>query len=310
MNSELSIFRPMRDVAGLDGAEALNAILPFVSKASDQHHAKQVARGRKKIGKRYLQRLFGTRDEQRHIEESWRNGYSRYDLAGAPRRASPWKWRDERLLVDEDGVARMRAAIIGSIIERLKPRRVLDVGCGDGIYPFLLAGAFPEVSFAGIELTETGHKAALALQEMPALPDHIVNYSLREHVDRQAFKRIEFTYGDACAMPYRTGEFDLVFTVAAIAQMEAVKDAALKEISRVTGGHLLTFEMFGDANRNLWRRMSVASRGFFREPIDALRPYQLEPLWATVDFPQDVFFGFALVLSRKAGSAEKMPFAA
>lgn len=87
MNNELSIFRPLRDVTGLDGTEALNAILPFVSRASDQHYARQIARGRKKIGKRYLQRLFGRRDEQRHIEESWRNGHSRYDLAGAPRRA-------------------------------------------------------------------------------------------------------------------------------------------------------------------------------------------------------------------------------
>lgn len=204
----------------------------------------------------------------------------------------------------------MRAAIIGSVIEKLKPRRILDVGCGDGIYPFLLAGAFPEVSFAGIELTETGHKAALELQAMPALPDHILNYSPLEQVDRQAFKRIEFTHGDACAMPYRTGEFDLVFTVGAIAQMEAVKDAALKEIARVTGGHLLALEMFGDANRNLWRRMSVASRGFFREPIDALRPYQFEPLWATVDFPQDAFFAFALVLSRKAEATGRVLSAA
>lgn len=278
------------------------ALRPFVSEMDQTRFVKGIRKQRKKVGKRLWRRLCGTRDEQRHIGDLWRIGHARYDIAGAPRKAAPWVWRNQNLLVDESGLARMRLAIVGAVIRKLKPRRVLDVGCGDGVYLLLLAGVFPETSFVGLELTDTGHQEAVEMQSMSALPGHLISYAPLDQQDLEAFKRIKFVQGDACAMPFESGEFDLVMTMVSIAQMKQVKEEALKEIGRVTGGHLLSLETFGDVNQSLWRRLTLASRGFFGGRINDLRNYQLNPVWATQDFPQEALLGLALVLSRKAGS--------
>lgn len=272
---------------------------PFVSEESGSAFSKRVRRSRKKIAKRAWLRWRGNApDELQHIDDAWKAGHSRYDLA-APKITSPWLWKDRRILLDENGIARLRGAIIAAVIRKLKPRRVLDIGCGDGIYPFLLAGAFPDIEFTGIELSEGGHKAAMDLQALPALPDHLARYNPLEQLEPEAYKRIKFVHGDACAMPFAPGEFDLAFTVGAIAQMKPVKDAAMREISRVTGGHLLTLEMFRDVNHGLWRRLNLVARDFTSDAISDLQAYQFEPIWATADFPQDALIGTALVLSRK-----------
>jgi ubiquinone/menaquinone biosynthesis C-methylase UbiE len=203
------------------------------------------------------------------------------------------------MFVDAAGAARMRSVMIGSVVRQLKPRRVLEVGCGDGINLFLLAGAFPEVSFTGLELTDTGHQVALDLQAKPVLPEQLLSYAPLDQKDPQAFKRIDFVQGNACAMPYETGGFDLVLTVLSIEQMEEVRRAALAEIARVTGGYLLSLEPFRDANKSIWRRLNVASRDYFRGSVLELQQYGIQLLWATADFPQEVTLGSALVLGRK-----------
>lgn len=280
----------------------VGALSPFVSEMDQARFVDGIRKQQRKVRKRLWRRLCGRQDEHLHMGDLWRMGHARYDIAGAPRNAAPWVWRNQNLLVDESGLARMRLAIVGAIVRKLKPRRVLDVGCGDGIYLLLLAGAFPETSFVGLELTDTGHQKAVEAQSMSALPVHLISYAPLEQQDMQAFKRIKFVQGDACAMPFESGEFDLVMTMVSIAQMRQVKESALKEISRVTGGHLLSLETFGDVNQSLWRRLTLASRGFFRGSINELRNYQLNPLWATQDFPQDALLGLALVLSRKVDS--------
>jgi SAM-dependent methyltransferase len=296
---------PLQLIDNLDldisGDGIFGALRPFVSKMDQVRFADGIRRQQKKVGKRLWRRLRGTQDEQRHIGELWRIGHARYDIAGAPRKAAPWVWRNQNLLVDESGLARMRLAIIGAVVREFKPRRVLDVGCGDGIYLLLLAGAFPKTSFVGLELTDTGHQEAVGMQSMPALPGHLISYAPFDQQDLQAFKRVKFVQGDACAMPFESGEFDLVMTIVSIAQMKKVKEAALKEISRVTGGHLLSLETFGDVNQSFWRRLTLASRGFFDGSINELRAYQLNPVWATQDFPQEALLGLALVLSQKVG---------
>ena len=124
-------------------------------------------------------------------------------------------------------------------------------------------------------------------------------YAPGEHQDPQAFRRIDFIRGDATAMPFDTGSFDLVFTVLSVEQMERVRDKALSEIARVSGGHVLNMEPFREANESTLRRLHVFARDYFRGSIAELPRYGLTPLWASMDFPQEVQLGAALVLSRK-----------
>ena len=100
-------------------------------------------------------------------------------------------------------------------------------------------------------------------------------------------------------MPFSDGAFDLVLTALSVEQMERVRTKALSEIARVSGGHVLNLEPFLEVNASGLRRLNAMSRDYFRGSIGELRNFGLEPLWATADFPQEVFLSAALVLSRK-----------
>jgi hypothetical protein len=60
-------------------------------------------------------------------------------------------------------------------------------------------------------------------------------------------------------------------------------------------------EPFRDVNEGGLGRLYVQSRGYFRGSIGELSDFDLDPLWATADFPQEAFLGTALVLASKQG---------
>jgi SAM-dependent methyltransferase len=302
-------LQPLNELGlNVDGGTVFEALRPFVSfKSESRRFGDEVRLRRKRLRRRLVRRIchgwFGsvrsTDQIRKEYDAVWEAGHTRYDITRGPQSFAPWRWNDMELLVDAAGSARMRSIMIGAVISVLKPKRVLEVGCGEGINLFLLAGAFPDVSFTGLELTNRGHAEALKLRAEATLPEHLLSYAPLPQIDRSAFKRISFVQGDACAMPYETEAFDLVLTVLSVEQMEQVRASALAEIARVTGGHLLSLEPFSEVNGGLWRRLNVASRDYFRGSIAELRDYGLEPIWATADFPQEVFLGSVLVLSRK-----------
>jgi ubiquinone/menaquinone biosynthesis C-methylase UbiE len=292
---------------GINGISVFEALRPFVVSPDAQRFTTEMRLRQRRLGKRLVQRIgTGWLARRRSLEKvrteydtAWQAGHSRYDTAQGPLSFTPWRWGDRDLLVDAAGPARMRSLMFGAVIKALKPRTVLEVGCGDGINMFLLAGAFPDVSFTGLELTDAGHTAARRLQHKSKLPEHLLSYAPLAQRDKEAFKRISFVQGNALTMPYQTGTFDLVMTVLSVEQMERIRVKALREIARVTGGHLLSLEPFSDVNNDFLRRLNVISRDYFRGSIASLRDYGLDPIWATADFPQEVFLGSALVLSRK-----------
>jgi SAM-dependent methyltransferase len=232
-------------------------------------------------------------------ESTWSRGYAAYDLSVGCRKPEPWLLRGEGFLADRSGVPRFRNLILAAVIRTLKPQRVLEVGCGNGINLLLLASQFPEIAFCGIELTEAGNRVARELQRANSLPPALASYPLIPGVDPLAFRRIEFMQGDATDMPFTDGEFDLVFTVLSVEQMERVRDKALAEIARASSGYVLNMEPFAEANRSLLRRVHIFGRDYFRGTIPDMARYGLDPIWATMDFPQEVQLGAALVLSRK-----------
>lgn len=278
------------------------AIAPFSSDFDAAAWKRDVRQRARKSASRIAKRLLGRkRRDTRAIEteyaEAWSAPFERYDIGLAPRRAVPWFWGERRLLLDPNVAARVRAPLIAAVIRELKPRRVLEVGSGNGINLLLLAPAFPEIHFSGLELTERGTAAAKSVQTGP-LPQILADYSPLEIKDRLAHQRIAFIQGSAADLPFETGEFDLVFTVLAVEQMERIRSRALSEIARVASGHVAMIEPFRDANDSGLRRLYSWSRNYFRGSIDELANYGLEPQWSTVDFPQEVFLGSPLVLSK------------
>lgn len=293
-----------------DRAAIEAALSPFLldGEAGKRAWKKNFASRRRGTLKRLVKRLFGfeRRDSkaiQAEYHRAWSVGYDKYDVGAGPRKPKAWQWNDRKLALDGAAATRLRSPLLAAVIEELKPRRVLEVGCGNGMNLISLACHFPEVEFTGIDLTPAGIEVAQTLQAESELPRKLVEYIPLEYKDPDAFKRIRFLIGSAADLPFADREFDLVYTVLAVEQMERIRDAALSEIARVSSGHVLMLEPFRDANSRGVRRFYTLSRNYFRGSIAGLEKYGLKPLWATGDFPQKASLGSSLVLARKAAPA-------
>jgi SAM-dependent methyltransferase len=235
--------------------------------------------------------------------DAWSKGYSRYRLDRTNLKPKPWSWRGRLLLLDPAAAARVRTVLFASVLERLKPSRVLEVGSGNGINLLSLASAFPQIEFTGVELTGEGVEQARRAQSDAAIGDIIQRYSPIRSRDCSAIGRMNFVQGDASEMDFEDGSFDLVMTVLAIEQMEHIRAEALGEIARVARRHVLMLEPFREMNSTGFKRLYVQSRGYFRGSIRELEGLGLEEVWATADYPQEAFLGTALVLTKKAANA-------
>lgn len=293
----------------VDAAAIEAAMQPFLASEGEVLRWKlEVARR----GVSTLARLLSGRESERDREsieseykDAWGAGYRRYRLDRTDLKPKPWHWRGRKLLLDPAAAARLRTLLFAAVIDDLKPKRILEVGSGNGINLLSLAGAFPGIEFTGLELTDEGVRQARSAQSDAKIAGILRAYSPLDTRDESAIGKIAFVQGDASAMPFEDSSFDLVMTVLAVEQMESIRAAALREIARVTRSHTLMLEPFRDVNSRGLRRLYVKSRDYFRGSIDELRDYGLDPVWATDDFPQEAFLGTALVLARKTAAGPR-----
>jgi SAM-dependent methyltransferase len=311
-------FKPLGALGlGIDGESVGQAFQPFLCTGPGHGRYDELTRYlRRKAVKKAFRRLYsgegGLKSRKRDIildeyESAWSRGHSAYDLSLGCQRPEPWIHGEHKFLADRAGVPRFRSVMLAAVLRMLRPRRVLEVGCGNGVNLLLIANAFPEIEFCGLDLTEAGVRMAREVQVNQFLPAALAAYAPEPQIDPAAFRRIDFRQGDAVHMPFETGAFDLVFTVLSVEQMERVRHQALAEIARVSRGHVLNLEPFREANKTWWRRMHVWVRDYFKGSVADLPRYGLEPLWATMDFPQELQLGAALVLSRKGDSMNSNP---
>jgi SAM-dependent methyltransferase len=300
---------------GLSQEEITRLFEPFVARkfdAGDFEWQAEMSERKRGILRRYLKRVLmpwstrTKRDEREVIREyskAWNPGeYENYRLGGELPRLSPWIYRGERMFASDIGGTRFRQAMLVRMIEHVKPRRVLEIGCGNGINLLLLAGSFPDVEFAGVELTREGNDSALEFQRHEVLPEAMQAYAPLPLKDATAFRRIRFVQGNAAELPFADNEFDLVYSILALEQMEQIRDRALAEFARVAGKYALMFEPFRDVNNKGWPRANIIRRNYFRGRIADLPAYGLKPVIITDDFPQEVFLRACMVLSEKLPS--------
>src|SRR5262249_21154104 len=155
--------------------EIASAFQPLVVRESangDPDWSRHVWKRRKRMLRWLLKRRLGkgpasersTTVVEEEYDTVWGRGYERYQLRPEVH-AKPWIWGAKRYWSNSVGATRFRQAILIRMIERVKPKRVLEIGCGNGINLILLACRFPEISFTGLELTTAGHQAAREFQE-------------------------------------------------------------------------------------------------------------------------------------------------
>ncbi|MGH7817101.1 MAG: class I SAM-dependent methyltransferase, partial [Candidatus Binatia bacterium] len=171
------------------------------------------------------------------------------------------------------------------LIARLKPATVLEVGCGNGLNLFILAGRFPGIRFTGIELTTGGVAAAEAVRALPELPQAVQDFAPEPLLDPKPFDRIEILCGNAAALPFPDRSFDLLMTSLALEQMEQIRPRALAEIARVAKSHTAMVEPFFEWNATGSRRDYIVANDYFSGRISDLPGFGLTPVFSTADMP-------------------------
>jgi SAM-dependent methyltransferase len=292
---------------GIERREIERLFLPF-TRVDDAAWQRRFDKRNRKVWKQYLRRrLLGWRGEGRRESAAvareygaeWRSIEHRsYSLDAPPKPQSLWRWDQRRWFASNRGGTRVRQLMLVRAIEMLQPRRVLEVGCGNGINLLLLAGRFPDIQFTGVDLTPEGIAAAKRLQEETLLPPHLQAFAPLSLSDPAAFRRIDFQTGDASALRFPAKSFDLVYTVLALEQMESIRPKVLGELARLSAGHVFMIEPFREANARGIGRRYVVARDYWRARIAELPQYGLQPLWATTDMPQEAFMRACAVLAK------------
>ncbi len=259
---------------------------------------------RKRVRNRVRHALLGAFARWRRSQNTVRAKYERLfagDTLPDPVDPSAYAslWGGEGLMIRARGTKRAHHVLLAHTIERLRPRSVLEVGCGNGINLFVLAGLFPGVTFEGIELSEAGVDHAASIRGSGTLPDAVREFSFREASDPTAYRRVRVRQGNATALPYPDGSFDLVYTCQALEQMQAVRDSAVAEIARVSNGHVALIEPFAEFNRSLTQRAYIGSKDYLRLRSTDLTKFGIAPALVYGDIPQKIRLGVGLVLGRK-----------
>jgi SAM-dependent methyltransferase len=298
---------------GRMGDEIAAAFMPLVQRESpkgDPDWSRHVWKRRRRMLRWFAKRRLGKVPKQERstdlvreeYDTVWGRGYERYSM-NPDVHAKPWLWRDQRFWANSIGATRFRQAILIRMIERLKPRRVLEVGCGNGINLILLACRFPEIEFTGLELTTAGHEVARSFQaEHETLPEAMAAFAPLPLADPAGFRRIRFVQGSAAELPFEANAFDLTITILALEQMERIRHQALSEIGRVTAGHAFLLEPFRELNSTGWLLFNRLKRDYFAGRVRDLPRYGLVPEFAVRDYPQEIFLRTAAVLCRKQGA--------
>lgn len=293
------------------GAEEIEAALsPYLGREMDpqapewrEHGRRLQEKWRKQRRRRdWLGWLPRVRHDQRNVARVYARTWTDLGVVNkiAPGAAdTPAVWGDRAMLIDGQGTKRVHMLYLMRLIARLRPARVLEVGCGNGLNLILLANRFPDIAFTGLELTPEGVAAAREGIALATLPDPLVDFSPEALPARDAHARIDVRQGSAAALPFADGAFDLVFTVLALEQMEEIRKQALSEIARVAAQHTIMIEPFRDWNEDGLRRDGIVARDYFQARVADLPAFGLRPVFAFGDIPCKLQMGVGVVAARK-----------
>lgn len=212
---------------------------------------------------------------------------------------APWVWVKKKWLMSNEAGAAVRLVYLDEIIERTRPRTVLEVGCGNGINLLMLSARHPEIQFFGLEPTQGGVDAVRSVIADACLPAALIQFAPFEIMDPRAPSRVQVERGDARALPFPDKKFDLVITSLALEQMEEIRGQALREIVRVSSKWVSMLEPFREVNASGWRRLYVTTYDYFQGYIADLPAYGLEIQEKVFDMPHKAVLGTALVLTQR-----------
>jgi SAM-dependent methyltransferase len=220
-------------------------------------------------------------------------------IAGLNDRTLAVEWNHRGFVIEPQALRKVHMLYLMRAIELLKPRRVLEIGCGNGNIVLTLAARFPTIDFVGLELTRNGVAVGQAVQELSELPLSFVLSTPQPLLDLAAHRRVKLHVGDASSMPFPNDSFDLIYSRLALEQMEQVREKVLREISRVSNQAVVLIEPWKDYNEKSPGCDYVQRMGYFSAKISDMRKFGFKVLMNTQEIPQKVQFNAGPVVAVK-----------
>jgi ubiquinone/menaquinone biosynthesis C-methylase UbiE len=124
---------------------------------------------------------------------------------------------------------------ITALVQRAQPRRLLDVGCGEGVVLRHLDRHLRGVRVVGLDVDGTGLRVA------------------------QSQNSVSLVQSSVYALPFATGSFDLVLCCEVLEHVDD-PDAALAELARVSSQRVL----LSVPNEPVWRMSNMARGKYLR----------------------------------------------
>ena len=263
---------------------------------------------KKRVGRReWLARLFRygrNGRSQDKVASTYDELYSSHPstqkwLAHMDDRRAYVEWNGSGYVISTNVLRFVHLLHLAEAIKQINPKRILEVGSGNGNMLFSIAAMFPELEIDGLEKSSAGVELAKMGQATGELPAEFADYCPEKVVDYSAHARINFQQGDARQLPYPDNSFDMVITHLALEQMEAIREEAISEIARVTCGTAIMIEPWQDFNREKPWSDYIQRTGYFQCPVDDLPDFGLQPVYTNVQMPQKVQFRAGTVIAQK-----------
>lgn len=206
--------------------------------------------------------------------------------------------RDRVVRTDTSSYRRFMVSCLGDIVAACEPNSVCEVGCGRGFNLFYLANKLRQVQCAGYDISENAIMAARELQARTDLSSTDYGKALGlSDASLENVRKIDFQVGSAFSLPAADKSFDLVYTNAALEQMDSNIGQALSELRRTARRYVLMREPFAEGNDALGRAF-LWSQGYFRMRASELASHGLEPIRIWTEFPVKPKFAYSFVLCK------------
>ena len=301
---------PKFDNLNISTSEVESIFKPYIKSelnSSEQSWKDLVASSKSFWRMRYIKRvlfgwtkLVGIRN-QKNIEsnysEQWTNTTLEQNISN--NNHVPCVWGERNFLARSYGIKRVHQLLLAKFIELKTPKNILEVGSGNGLNLFVLSSLFPSAEFSGCELTSGGVAVSKKVAMEQYLPKYIQEFSPIPPKDLSAHKRIDFKQGSAKELPYTAGQFDMVFTVLALEQMEEIRHQALSELARVSNRYVVMIEPYRDWNYAPLNRHKVIALDYFSAYISDLPEYGLKPIGCYENIPNKLGYFANMIIAEK-----------
>jgi ubiquinone/menaquinone biosynthesis C-methylase UbiE len=206
-------------------------------------------------------------------------------------------WQGELFEMVRHGPKRAHLYVLSEIFDSLRPKKVLEVGCGIGVNLAFLCRRFPITEFSGLELTESGIKRAKKIVKNP--PKELIDFYPFSVSPKQIYDSLPVLHqASAGDLPFEDNSFDLVYSVQALEQMNRIRFEVFKEIYRVTSDYACFIEAFKDYNKGSLA-LNMIERDYFRGSIKELNDHGLKVEMIYDDLPTKNKMKIVCVLARK-----------